>query len=57
MPEFKEEAIREIFVYSYRIIYEVQNTTVMVVAIIHGKRLLEPMKGRLSKDTITDSMY
>lgn len=43
MPELNEEAIRELFVYNYRIIYRIQNEIVTIVAVIHGKRLLEDL--------------
>ncbi len=41
VPEFGEESIREKLVYSYRIIYRIQDETVTIAAVIHGKRLLE----------------
>jgi plasmid stabilization system protein ParE len=41
VPEFGEENIREKLVYSYRIIYRIQEETVTIAAVIHGKRLLE----------------
>ncbi len=31
---------RECFVYSYRVIYRVEENRVLIVAVIHGKRLL-----------------
>jgi len=40
VPEVGDDAIRERFVYSYRIIYRVGVDVVTVAAIIHGKRLL-----------------
>lgn len=40
-PEFGEENLREQFAYSYRIIYRVQDETITIAAVIHGKRLLE----------------
>jgi toxin ParE1/3/4 len=42
VPEFGDQQIREIFVYSYRVIYRVENTTVTVAAVIHGRRLFDP---------------
>lgn len=42
VPEFSKPDFRELFVYSYRVIYRVENETVTVIAIIHGKRLLIP---------------
>ncbi|WP_254567575.1 type II toxin-antitoxin system RelE/ParE family toxin [Oscillatoria sp. HE19RPO] len=41
VPEFEDEMIREKIAYSYRIIYRVQDETVTIAAVIHGKRLLE----------------
>lgn len=41
VPEFGEENIREKLVYSYRIIYRIQDGTITIAAVIHGKRLLE----------------
>ncbi|CAN5398476.1 hypothetical protein BH10ACI2_BH10ACI2_02180 [soil metagenome] len=40
VPEFDDESIREIFAYSYRIIYQIQSNDINVAAVIHGKRLL-----------------
>jgi toxin ParE1/3/4 len=41
VSEFGEENIREKLVYSYRIIYRIQEETITITAVIHGKRLLE----------------
>jgi toxin ParE1/3/4 len=41
VPEFDNDDIRELIVYSYRIIYEVGSHEVTVAAVIHGKRLLQ----------------
>ncbi len=41
VPEFDDESIREIFAYSYRVIYKVNQEDVVVSAVIHGKRLLD----------------
>ena len=41
VPELGDEGIREWFAYSYRIIYRVENETVTIAAVIHGKRLLD----------------
>ena len=45
-PEIGEKEIRERFVYSYRLVYRTQNSTITIVAIIHGKRLLESVSER-----------
>ena len=41
VPELGDESIREWFAYSYRVIYRVEEETVTVAAIVHGKRLLK----------------
>lgn len=41
VPELNNSRVRERFVYSYRLIYELHDTTIDVLAVIHGKRLLE----------------
>lgn len=41
VPEFGEENIREVFAYSYRIIYRVKGHTVTIAAVVHGKRPVE----------------
>ena len=38
VPEFAEESIREIFAYSYRIIYKVYADRTVIPAVVHGKR-------------------
>lgn len=40
VPEFGSETLREVFAYSYRIIYRVEDDTVTVAAVIHGRREL-----------------
>lgn len=41
VPEFDDENIRELFAYSYRIIYRLQEEEVVIAAVIHGKRILQ----------------
>ncbi|MBT4129609.1 MAG: type II toxin-antitoxin system RelE/ParE family toxin [Gammaproteobacteria bacterium] len=41
VPEMGNKSIRERFVYSYRLIYQIEDEIVNILAIIHGKRLLE----------------
>lgn len=48
MPELGNENIRERFVYSYRLIYRIQEHEMLVVAVIHGKRLLEAIDDRMN---------
>jgi toxin ParE1/3/4 len=38
VPEIGDENVRELIIYSYRIIYEVVPNDVQILAIIHGKR-------------------
>jgi len=38
VPEISDEKVRELFIYSYRLIYEVVINDVQILAIIHGKR-------------------
>lgn len=40
VPEFDDENVRELLVYSYRLIYHLQGDEVVVAAVIHGKRML-----------------
>jgi toxin ParE1/3/4 len=40
VPEFEDENIREVFAYSYRIVYRIQGEQITVASVIHGKRLL-----------------
>ena len=38
VPEIGDSNIREIFVYSYRLIYEIFPNSIEILALIHGKR-------------------
>jgi toxin ParE1/3/4 len=38
VPELSDPAIREVFVHRYRLQYEVRETSVLVVAFLHGAR-------------------
>lgn len=42
VPELSEDTIREIPLYSYRILYEIKPTHVEVLAVIHKRRDLGP---------------
>lgn len=46
VPELSDENIRERFVYSYRVIYRVEDDRILVVPVIHGKRLIENVAER-----------
>ena len=47
VPERGNERYREVFVYSYRVIYRIDDDQVLVLAVIHGKRLLDAIDDRL----------
>lgn len=49
VPEIDQEAIRERFVYSYRLIYRIQDDKVTIAAVIHGKRMLNPITDRMTR--------
>ena len=49
VPELNDSYIREIFVYSYRLIYRLEKTKILFVAVVHGKRLLENHQQSISK--------
>jgi len=51
VPETGDERIRERFVYSYRIVYRIESERILVVAVIHGKRLLEHISERFEDST------
>ena len=40
VPELSDENIREMFSYSYRIIYRIDDKVVTIATIVHGRRLL-----------------
>ena len=48
VPELGDESIRERFVYSYRLVYRIEQEKILVVAVVHGKRLLEPISNRFT---------
>ena len=41
VPEWGHENVRERIVYSYRLIYRLDERQVVILAVIHGARLLE----------------
>ncbi len=46
VPEIGDENIRERFLYSYRLVYRIQESDITMVAVIHGKRLFENISDR-----------
>ena len=47
VPDFEDESLRERFVYSYRIIDRIETQQILVAAVIHGRRLLQPFLQRI----------
>jgi addiction module RelE/StbE family toxin len=47
VPEIADDHIRERFVYSYRLVYKIEPSFILIVAVIHGKRLLENVIKRI----------
>ena len=43
VPEKNDESIREIFVFQYRIIYEILPPEIHVLTVVHGKRIIEEL--------------
>lgn len=44
MPELGNPRLRERFIYSYRLIYEMKGEEIHIPAVIYGKRLLESVE-------------
>lgn len=49
VPELENENIRELFVYSYRLVYQIKKQQILIVAVIHGRRLFETITERFEK--------
>jgi toxin ParE1/3/4 len=49
VPEANQESIREIFVYDYRIIYQIRPPIVIIATVIHGSRNAMPLLEKLSE--------
>ncbi len=47
VPELGTAEIRERFVYSYRLIYRLDATRIVIAAVIHGSRLLDSFVKRV----------
>ncbi|GAB6888981.1 hypothetical protein JCM13304A_24850 [Desulfothermus okinawensis JCM 13304] len=41
VPELGDKDIRELLVYSYRVIYQIKESHILIIGIIHGKRQFE----------------
>lgn len=46
VPELNDPNVRERFLYSYRVIYEVAPERINVLAVLHGRRLIESLGER-----------
>jgi toxin ParE1/3/4 len=44
VPELADPKVRERFLYSYRLIYELSDDEIHILAVIHGRRLLESLE-------------
>ena len=49
VPELGDENIRERFIYSYRLVYQMRQQNILIVAVIHGKRLLKNIEERFEE--------
>ena len=49
--EIGDENIMERFIYNYRLVYRIEPERILVVAVIHGKRLLENLSERFEDST------
>jgi len=47
VPEIRNSDYRERFVHKYRIIYRVEPECILIAAVIHGSRQLEPLVERI----------
>lgn len=47
VPELGDASIRERLLHSYRIIYRIETGRILVAAVIHGSRLLQPFVQRI----------
>ncbi len=50
VPEVGETAIRERFAHRYRVIYELGQARVLIVAVIHGRQDFAPFSGRIQNE-------
>ncbi len=46
VPECNDKNIRERLVYSYRLVYKIERTKILIVAVIHDKRLFYSVSER-----------
>ena len=43
VPEKNHEDVRELFVFQYRVIYEIHTSEIHVLTVVHGKRIIEDL--------------
>ncbi len=43
VPEKNDDSIRELFVFQYRIIYELISFEIHILTVVHGKRIIEDL--------------
>ena len=51
VPETGDERIRERFIYSYRLAYRIEEKRILIVAVIHGRRLFDSISERFANGT------
>lgn len=49
VPELGDSNVRERFLYSYRVLYEIDAERIAVLAVIHGRQLIESIGERLGR--------
>lgn len=50
VPEFRDKNIREIFLYSYRLIYRIESDQISILGLIHGRREFETAWGEKARE-------
>ncbi len=49
VPELQRPKLRERFLYSYRVLYDIGSERIAIVAVIHGRRSLESIAERFEQ--------
>ena len=57
VPEIGNSAIRERFVYSYRIVDRIEPERILVAAVIQGSRLLQPFAQRINNPSLAPLVW
>jgi toxin ParE1/3/4 len=47
VPELNIDSLREKIIYSYRLVYRIEDDMITVAAVIHGKQLFDPFLDRV----------